>query len=218
MGRERTEILEALIDSGGSATPEHLHAQTPYTTELIAHHLNRLAADGIITNDNSTVTLTETGEEKAWQAVRRHRLTLLLLVEIVGLPWSEAHHLAEVWEPLVDEPLQAHILRQLNQPTLCPYGHPLESGTMLPEGVTLDSAPDGPARVVSLNPRLAGDREALEILQSCGARPGHDIEILSRKDGWFEVAGTMRDAALPPTIARNLTVAPFTTRQGRPPR
>jgi DtxR family transcriptional regulator, Mn-dependent transcriptional regulator len=216
MDSERTEILEALIDSGGSATLEHLAAQLPYTAAQLTRHLQLLAGDDIVTLDADAVALTDTGRVQAWRAVRRHRLTLLLLTEMIGLPWSDAHHLSAAWEPLVDEQLQDHIYQHLDQPTLCPYGHPLDPDTLPPAGVPLEAAPDGPARVVSLNPRLVAEREALEILQRCGARPGDDIEIRSRADGWLEVAGTIRDAALPPTIARNLTVAPFTTEQGRP--
>jgi hypothetical protein len=171
--------------------------------------LTSLVRDGVIVVAGGMVELTGGGLVEAWRVVRRHRLTLLMLTDLIGLPWSQAHRLVSAWEPLVDEAVQSRVAAELGQPGVCPYGHPLSSDTVRVVGVLLADAPDGPVRVVSLAPRLVADCEALEILAGCGARPGDDIEIKRRHAGWFEIAGTVRDAALPPTIAGNLTVAPL---------
>jgi DtxR family transcriptional regulator, Mn-dependent transcriptional regulator len=218
MHEARTEILESLVDAGGSVTSEVLAAQLPLTAAELERHLTDLATDGLVARTDDAVTLTEPGRTEAWATVRRHRVTLLLLTELVGLAWSHAHQLAAAWEPLVDDTVQAHVLDRLDHPTRCPYGHPLDATTTAPVGVAMGDAPDGPVRVLSLNPRLVADREALEILERCGARPGDDIEIRSRRAGWLEVAGTIGDAALGPHITRNLTVAPFSPGLGRPTR
>jgi hypothetical protein len=69
-------------------------------------------------------------------------------------------------------------------------------------------APLGPVRVVRVTQTLVGDDEALQLIQAAGLRPGTEVEVKSRRDGWVEVAGTVRDAAVPPHMARHIVVAP----------
>jgi hypothetical protein len=62
--------------------------------------------------------------------------------------------------------------------------------------------------VVRVTQTLVDDDEALQLLELSGFLPGREAEIKSRRDGWVEVAGTVRDAALPPHMARHVIVAP----------
>lgn len=208
MGDAVTEVLEALVGSDLPMPVAGLAGRLSLPAERLDAALDVLAGAGLADATGGTVTLTEGGRNEAWQVVRRHRVTLLLLTDLVGIPWPQAHSMSTAWENLVDDEIQRCVLDKLGQPSLCPYGHPLSSGIDRQDGVLLADAADGPARVVSLAPRLVADPEALEILAGCGARPGDDIEIKSRRGGWFEIAGSIRDAALPPIIAGNLTVAP----------
>lgn len=202
-----TDVLEALVGSDLPVPFAGLAGQLSWPAERLDAALAVLADAGLVDATGRTVALTEGGRNEAWQVVRRHRVTLLLLTDLVGVPWSQAHSMSAAWEHLVDDEIQRRVLDKLGQPSLCPYGHPLTRAVDRQDGVLLVDAADGPARVVSLAPRLVADPEALEILAGCGARPGDDIEIKSRRSGWFEIAGSIRDTALPPTIVSNLTVA-----------
>lgn len=204
-----TEVLEVLVGSDSPMPGAVLAGQLSLPPGRLNAALSVLADAGLVAAARDGVGLTEGGRVEAWRIVRRHRITLLLLTDLVGVPWSQAHRLSASWEHLVDDAVQSYVISKLGRPSLCPYGHPLSSDIARTAGVLLVDAADGPVRVVSLAPRLVADSEALDILAGCGARPGDDIEVKGRRGGWFEIAGSVRDAALPPTIAGNLTVAPL---------
>jgi len=209
-----TEALEILLenDEARLATPlDELERRLPASVELIASAVGLLVARGIASTRASSVQLTEDGRAEATRRVRRHRLTARLLHDIIGIPWWKVHGLTSRWEALVDGEVEDRIVDLLGDPGTCPHGNPIP-GSMnqphFPDAMLLDDAPVGPCRVVRVTQTIVDDVEALQLLELCGFLPGREAEILSHRDGWVEVAGTVRDAALPPHMARHVIVAP----------
>jgi DtxR family Mn-dependent transcriptional regulator len=209
-----TEALEILLenDEARLATPLHeLECRLPATSEEIAAAVGQLVASGIARSRDLSLQLTDEGRVEATRRVRRHRLTARLLHDIIGIPWWKVHAMTSRWERLVDGEVEARIVDLLGDPGTCPHGNPIPGSANqphFPDAMLLDDAPIGPCRVVRVTQTIVDDDEALQLLELSGFVPGREAEIKSRRDGWVEVAGTIRDAALPPHMARHVIVAP----------
>ena len=127
------------------------------------------------------VRLTSTGEQLALHVLRRHRLIELLLVQVLGLDWSEVHEEAEELEHVVSDRLLARIDEVLQHPAFDPHGDPIPTagGVVRPQdGGTLLDCPVGSAiriaRILDQSP------EFLQYVNQCGLLPGADIRVISR--------------------------------------
>jgi DtxR family Mn-dependent transcriptional regulator len=209
-----TEVLEILLenDEARLATPrDELVHRLPTTREEIEAAIGLLVARGIARTRDASLQLTDAGRVEAVRRVRRHRLTARLLSDVIGVEWWRVHGLTSRWEQVVDDEVEARIVDLLGDPGTCPHGNPIPGSRNqphVPDAMLLDDAPIGPCRVVRVTQTIVGDDEALQLLQLSGFLPGGEGEIKSRRDGWVEVAGSLRDAALPPHMARHIIVAP----------
>jgi DtxR family Mn-dependent transcriptional regulator len=209
-----TEVLEVLIENDEArlaTSRDELERRLPDTSADITAAIGALVAAGIALTRDHLVQLTDDGRDRAFRRVRRHRLTARLLSDVIGIPWWKVHGMTSEWERLVDDEVEARIVNLLGDPGTCPHGNPIPGSAnqpQFPDAMLLDDAPVGPCRVVRVTQTLVDDDEALQLLEVSGFLPGSEGEIKSRRDGWVEVAGTMRDAALPPHMARHVVVAP----------
>lgn len=209
-----TETLEVLLDRrerGEGCTAAELAALLPFDEREAEQVIADLHERGALTAPTGVLELTDTGYELAVVSVRRHRLTERLLLDVIGLDWWKVHHEAERWEGVISEDVETRLIDLLGDPGICPHGNPIPGSRNRPDqsgAVTLDEAPIGPVRVVRITESLEADDEALQLLEGCGFIPGRDAEVKRRRDGWVEVAGSVRDAALPPHIATHTYVLP----------
>lgn len=209
-----TEALEVLLDRqdrGEPCTAEDLVAALPLDVGEGRGVVTELHRRGALVDVDGALRLTDDGQKLAVTSVRRHRLTERLLLDVIGLDWWKVHHEAERWEGVISDDVEVQLVDLLDDPGTCPHGNPIPGSRNRPDqsdAVRLDEAPAGPVRVVRITETLEADDAALQLLQGCGFVPGHDAEIKDRRDGWVEVAGSTRDAALPPHIAANTYVRP----------
>lgn len=209
-----TEVLEVLIENDEArlaTSRDELVRRLPDSAEDIASAIGSLVAAGIASTRDHLVQLTEDGRDRAFRRVRRHRLTARLLSDVIGIPWWKVHGMTSEWERLVDDEVEGRIVDLLGDPGTCPHGNPIPGSANqphFPDAMLLDDAPIGPCRIVRVTQTLVDDAEALQLLELSGFLPGTEGEIKSRRGGWVEVAGTVRDAALPPHMARHVVVAP----------
>jgi DtxR family Mn-dependent transcriptional regulator len=209
-----TEVLEILLenDEVHLATPrDELHHRLPEAAADVDAAVALLVARGVAVAHDTSVQLTEPGRDLAVRRVRRHRLTARMLSDVIGIEWWKVHAATSRWEALVDDEVEDRIVRLLGDPGTCPHGNPIPGSANQPDhpdAMLLDDAPLGPVRVLRITQTLVGDDEAMQLVQACGLRPGGEVELKSRRDGWVEVAGTVRDAAIPPHMARHVVVAP----------
>ena len=71
------------------------------------------------------VRLTPGGERLALHVLRRHRLVELLLVEVLGLDWSQVHEEAERLEHAISDAVLEKIDEVLDHPLVDPHGDPI---------------------------------------------------------------------------------------------
>lgn len=209
-----TATLEVLLDRrerNQSCVLGDLETSLPFDAEETEQVIRLLSRRGAVREAGGMLELSPEGVELAATSVRRHRLTERLLLDVIGLDWWKVHHEAERWEGVISDEVEAQLIELLNDPGTCPHGNPIPGSANRPDqsgAVRLDQAPVGPARVVRITETLEADDEALQLLENCGFIPGRDAEVKQHQDGWVEVAGSVRDAALPPRIATNTYVLP----------
>jgi DtxR family transcriptional regulator, Mn-dependent transcriptional regulator len=209
-----TEVLEVLLEQDATGRPvaiEELVERLPVPEQDVDGALRDLLTDGTAQVAGDGVGLTAAGRERAQVAVRRHRLTERFLADVLGLEWWKVHHEAARLDGMLSADLEARVLELLDDPGTCPHGNPIPGSANQPDhpdAVRLADAPLGPVHVVRITETLEGDDEALQLLQNCGFVPGRDAEVKEDRNGWCLVAGTVRDAALPPHVAAHTYVAP----------
>ncbi len=127
------------------------------------------------------VRLTPAGEQLALHVLRRHRLIELLLVQVLGLDWSEVHEDAEELEHVVSDRLLMKIDEILQHPAFDPHGDPIPTaGGVIrrQDCCTLLDCPLGePTSIARI---LDQSAEFLQYVNQCGLLPGAEIRVANR--------------------------------------
>ncbi len=101
---------------------ERLHQSGPTVSQTVA----RMERDGLLTvQDDRHLVLTDTGRAYAVAVMRKHRLAELLLVNVIGVPYEEAHDEACRWEHVMSDAVERKVYDLLDQPARSPYGNPI---------------------------------------------------------------------------------------------
>jgi len=90
--------------------------------------LGRMADSGLVAMQDSEVSLTATGEARARDIVRRHRLAERLFMDTFRIDDPEAHTQACKFEHIISPELDERICTFLNHPKTCPHGNPIPPG------------------------------------------------------------------------------------------
>jgi len=75
------------------------------------------------------VTLTPGGAAQALDVVRRHRIWERLLVDVLEMPWDQAHEEACELAHATSPRLLEQLSQFLGEPDTCPHGNPVPSAT-----------------------------------------------------------------------------------------
>lgn len=101
---------------------ERLKQSGPTVSQTVA----RMERDGLLTVEGDRhLTLTPQGRSAAVSVMRKHRLAELLLVNVIGMPYEEAHDEACRWEHVMSDAVEKRVYDLLNRPTRSPYGNPI---------------------------------------------------------------------------------------------
>ena len=106
------ELQEDDVNVIQARIAERLNVSRPAVSEMI----RRMESEGFVDIDGAIV-LTAAGRKLAESVVRRHRLAERLLVDVLGLSWADAHKEAGKWEHIISEPVEAAMVRVLEDPT-----------------------------------------------------------------------------------------------------
>lgn len=120
------KAIYACTRSGAAATTTELSGRLGVTSASVSSMLKRLDQDGLVEHERYRgVQLTEVGERRALNVLRRHRLLELFLVQELGVPWERVHDEAEVLEHAISEYLLEAIAVKLGDPDVDPHGDPI---------------------------------------------------------------------------------------------
>jgi DtxR family transcriptional regulator, iron-dependent repressor len=155
---------------------ERLDVSRPAVSEMI----RKMEREGLVGIEGGAITLTDPGRQLANQVVRRHRLAERFLTDVLGLSWAEAHHEAGRWEHVISEPVEAALVKLLDDPTTCPHGNPIPgSGYKVSDKtVTLAEIEVGAHFVIERIPEELEFRPGLlEYLEEAELLPGQEGSV-----------------------------------------
>ncbi|GIF18417.1 DtxR family Mn-dependent transcriptional regulator [Actinoplanes tereljensis] len=169
---------------------ERLHQSGPTVSQTVA----RMERDGLLTVENDRhLVLTAAGRVAAVAVMRKHRLAELLLVNVIGLPYEEAHEEACRWEHVMSDSVERKVYELLNRPTRSPYGNPIPGLEKLGGGEEVGANSTGERNLAF--PGLSGsvvvsricesvqtNADVLRQLHAAGIDPGTTVTVAQERD------------------------------------
>jgi DtxR family Mn-dependent transcriptional regulator len=170
---------------------ERLHQSGPTVSQTVA----RMERDGLLTVEGDRhLVLTPLGRVQSVAVMRKHRLAELLLVNVIGMPYEEAHEEACRWEHVMSDSVEKKVYELLNKPTRSPYGN-LIPGLDVLDDAQIASAGDVSERNLAF-PGLTGsvvvrricesvqtNAGVLRQLHAAGIDPGATVTVAQERDG-----------------------------------
>lgn len=176
-------------------------------------HIPTLLKAKLAELNNGQVALSAGGKDRAKMLIRRHRLTEMLLSEILDL--SDADDQTEVCrlEHAIGPRITDRICAFLGHPPTCPHGRPIPRGVCclkttkevppLVEPLTAVRVGED-CRIVYIAPKRHARLDRLAVL---GIIPGAEIHLHQKKPS-FVVRVAETDIAIDSEIAREIYVRP----------
>jgi DtxR family Mn-dependent transcriptional regulator len=187
---EYLETIFSLAEEGIPVIQARLVERLKISAQSVSEMVHRLAEQGFVVLSGRGLSLTPAGQERAESVVRKHRLAERFLVDIVGLPWHEAHTEAGRWEHVISDAVEARFVTLLGHPTTCPHGSPIPgSGTVLgPQAPLAEAQIGSTVHLARITEQLEMDEDALVYLSEHALIPGQDVRIVDRApDGTLSI-------------------------------
>ncbi|MBU6147499.1 MAG: metal-dependent transcriptional regulator [Actinomycetales bacterium] len=182
---------------------ERLSHSVPTVSQTVA----RMERNGLLTvtpYGDRRIELTEAGTQAALRVARKHRLAECLLVDVLGLPWTQVHEEACRWEHVLSDEAEARIHAVCGQPLRSPFGNPIPGLAELHSAGPLTAASLDPAEVMLVahihrtpeaqRVRLTrfgeptqGDIALLAALDALSAHPGTEVIVGREASGVIRV-------------------------------
>ncbi|GAA2622028.1 metal-dependent transcriptional regulator [Paractinoplanes durhamensis] len=168
---------------------ERLHQSGPTVSQTVA----RMERDGLLTVEGDRhLVLTAAGRVAAVAVMRKHRLAELLLVNVIGMPYEEAHEEACRWEHVMSDSVERKVYELLNRPTRSPYGNPIPGLDKLGGGEeSLSSTGErnlafpgltGSVVVSRICESVQTNADVLRQLHAAGIDPGTTVTVAQERD------------------------------------
>jgi DtxR family Mn-dependent transcriptional regulator len=197
-----------VLAAAGGAMPGTRHAPGAGKEDLAA-----LAVAGLVALPGGRVTLTEAGERRARDVVRRHRLTERLFRDLLAAGEATMEEQACEFEHILSPEATESVCTLLGHPPTCPHGKPIPPGpccsafqpSLRPLVTGLPSFPLGATgRIVFIAPKF---HDRMDRLAALGVVPGSTLRLHQRSPSFvIEVGETT--IALDPEIAGEVFVKP----------
>ncbi|MCK1809020.1 metal-dependent transcriptional regulator [Micromonospora sp. R42106] len=171
---------------------ERLKQSGPTVSQTVA----RMERDGLLTVEGDRhLSLTPAGRNTAVSVMRKHRLAELLLVNVIGMPYEEAHEEACRWEHVMSDAVEKRVFDLLNRPTRSPYGNPIPGLEELgdPGQPTVEAGESernlafpglsGQVVVRRICESVQTDSDVLRQLHAAGVDPGATVTVAQERDG-----------------------------------
>jgi len=205
------EALYELEEEGFPTVQAEIARWMGVSRASVSEHVKRLVADGLLAAEGRTLSFTVAGRALAVTLVRRHRLAEHLLIDVIGLPWHQAHQEAEVWERVISAQVEDRLVEILGDPGACPHGNPIPGSSHEVDVTSLVALNEvEPGTRVTLR-RLTEDLElelaVMRFLEESALMPGAEVEVDGiGPDGSMSLTVAGRSAALGAALADNLWV------------
>jgi DtxR family Mn-dependent transcriptional regulator len=185
------ELEEEEVPPLRARIAERLRQSGPTVSQTVA----RMERDGLLTVEGDRhLVLTGLGRAKAVAVMRKHRLAELLLVNVIGMPYEEAHEEACRWEHVMSEAVEQKVYDLLGRPTRSPYGNRIPGLAEFDGDRAAVPADGGPERNLAF-PGLTGkvivsricesvqtNSDVLRALHAAGVDPGASVVVAQERD------------------------------------
>jgi DtxR family Mn-dependent transcriptional regulator len=170
---------------------ERLRQSGPTVSQTVA----RMERDGLLTVEGDRhLELTDLGRKHAVSVMRKHRLAELLLVNVIGMPYEDAHDEACRWEHVMSDSVEQRVYDLLDRPTRSPYGNPIPGleglGSAGPESDDFERERNlafpglsGAVVVRRICESVQTDIDVLRQLHAAGVDPGATVTVAQERDG-----------------------------------
>ena len=214
------DYLEALYEMAEEEIPTQqvrLAEWLGVTPASVSEAVKRLTGTGLVaTGDQRRLALTPEGRKIARTLVRRHRLAERFLVEVVGLPWHQAHEEATTWGRAISDQVERRFVDILGDPPTCVHGNPIPGSSNKVDLKGLRPLEDVPprrrVRLERLTEDLELDLQVMRFFEETGLTPRAEFEVASvAPDGTRTLEIDGRRVGLGHQLADNLWVRPVST-------
>ncbi|HEY7062308.1 MAG TPA: metal-dependent transcriptional regulator [Chloroflexota bacterium] len=175
------QLIHHMTGEGQTVIGSHLADKMKVAVATTFAAVQRMQKAGYVEmTDHKEILLTPHGKEAAETVIRRHALAERLLVDILHLPWHEAHEEAHNFEHVISPRVEKQLMELLNSPTTCPHGNPIpgQSAASTKDAVRLSTLGEGDrAVVVRVQEDAENEPSLLEYLQRHGLVPGGELEV-----------------------------------------
>jgi DtxR family transcriptional regulator, Mn-dependent transcriptional regulator len=222
------ELQEEGIVPMRARIAERLGQSGPTVSQTVA----RMERDGLlVVLSDRHLEFTPSGREAAVRVMRKHRLAECLLVDVLGMPWEEAHAEACRWEHVMSESVERRVVALLDNPTQSPYGNAIPGldDLMADDCAAADARVAPPARAPDAGPvvpltgiarpeprtvvvcRIAepiqDDAVVMAALHRVAAMPGMTVRV-EGGPAQVRITGPDESADFPAAVAMHVMVRP----------
>ena len=131
MGNSLTEenylkALFALSNDTNAVTVNELSKNLGIKMPTVTSMMKKLAEKKLVNYESyKPLSLTDKGKREAGMIIRKHRLTEMFLVEVMGFGWEEVHEIAEQVEHIQSPVFFEKMDQMLGYPKIDPHGSPI---------------------------------------------------------------------------------------------
>jgi DtxR family Mn-dependent transcriptional regulator len=194
------ELEEEDIPPMRARIAERLDHSGPTVSQTVA----RMERDGLLRLlDDRQLQFTDVGRLTAVEVMRKHRLAEQLLLEVIGLEWSDIHDEACRWEHVMSESVERKLIGLLKNPSVSPFGMPvpgLELLGLAPADIrecwALASLEPGEYEIVRIGEPLQLDKSFLNQLAELSLLPGAKVSLSTQDQGWLLIAAGLSEGLL----------------------
>jgi DtxR family transcriptional regulator, Mn-dependent transcriptional regulator len=155
----------------------HLEIKMPTVTSM----MKKLAEKKLVHYESyKPIKLTEKGKREAGAIIRKHRLTEMFLVQVMGFGWEEVHEIAEQVEHIQAPELFEKMDEMLGFPKMDPHGSPIPDKTGKMEWQSFVKLSDcKPGETLRLKAVLDSSSSFLKYLNSRELKLGLKMQVKS---------------------------------------
>lgn len=120
------KALYALSHGTDEVSVNGLSKQLGIKMPTVTSMMKKLAEKKLVHYESyKPLRLTEKGKKEAAIIIRKHRLTEMFLVEVMGFGWEEVHEIAEQIEHIKSASFFERMDKMLGYPKIDPHGSPI---------------------------------------------------------------------------------------------
>ena len=177
------KALFALSNETDEVTVNELSKSLGIKMPTVTSMMKKLAEKKLVSYESyKPLRLTEKGKREAGMIIRKHRLTEMFLVEIMGFGWEEVHEIAEQVEHIQSPEFFEKMDEMLGYPKIDPHGSPIPDKTGRMEWKPYKKLSDcKPGSEVKLAAVLNSSVEFLKYLNSRELKLGTKLKIKSKE-------------------------------------